>query len=410
MILRARIWRYALALVVSVLPFALVFQALLTGRDLREMRTVYLRSRAAALAGRLENLPILDSGPAPFEPLYDEESALLDAVVIAPDDPSAENARLGPIWRGRELFRTEYATVDGVAVFRAYVPFHSASGLRIARIDLDAAGADFLTAQAGRDLAVSVIAGLALWALAVYALLQARRRTALERRQLELEHMAHLGRLSAVLAHEIRNPLGTIKGFMQLAAERAEGGVSSTLAPALDEVRRLENLVRDLLLYGRPAEPAAAPVEWRDLTRELAVSVPNGAARLSFTPESMEFRSDPNLLRQILLNLIRNSVEALEGAPEPQVRVELSRQPGRGVRISVSDNGPGLPREVKDKLFEPFVTTKASGTGLGLPIAKRLVESLGGTLQFHDNQPHGAVAEILLPEGYPGREERWNRS
>jgi two-component system, NtrC family, sensor histidine kinase HydH len=390
--------RYLLAALVFTLPVILLVQALLAGREIDQMKSVYLRNRAAAVAGRLETLPAGEQAEERFDALAEEEPALVDVRVLEPQDSGLENSSLGAIWKGRELFRTSESEVDGQKVFRAYVPFHSPAGLRIARIDLAAGGADFLLVHARRNLTFAVGSGLVLWALALYVLLSARRMATLERRQLELEHLAHIGRLSAVLAHEIRNPLGTIKGFVQLATERGDPAVISFLEPVIQETLRLERLVKDLLLYGRPRDPVIAPVDWLSLAAEVTSgqAPPQGAARVLYGPEQWRIETDRDLLKQALLNLIRNSIEALEGR-EGEVRLSAAGGPRGGLTIRVTDTGPGIPPDVRSKLFQPFATTKASGTGLGLSIAKRLVESLGGTLRLQDGVPCGTTGEIVLP-------------
>src|SRR5207248_1656038 len=108
------------------------------------------------------------------------------------------------------------------------------------------------------------LSGLSLLVLALWAVLSARRAAELERKQLQMEHLAHLGQMSAILAHEIRNPLGTIKGFAQLACEKGDQRIALLLAPVLTEIGRLEKLVRDLLLYSKPCQPGVQRIEWSE--------------------------------------------------------------------------------------------------------------------------------------------------
>jgi signal transduction histidine kinase len=395
---KARTSRTVLVAVVLALPVVLIVHALLTARELREMKGAYLRSRAAAVAGRLETLPVDITEEARLDALSQEEPALVGVRIFERQDAGAESARLAPIWTGRLLFRTVEASSNGESVFRAYVPFHSPAGLRIARIDLAATGADYLVTHARHSLTLAVLAGVVLWSLAVYVLWASRRMAALERRQLEFAHLAQIGRLSAVLAHEIRNPLGTIKGFVQLAAEQVDSGVRGLLEPVVEEILRLESLVNDLLMFGRPRQPVTQTIRWQPLAQE-GVAAANGAGgcvAIVCGAEDWNLETDPELLKQVLLNLVRNAVEATAGLDGAEVRVTAAVRRG-GFSIAIVDNGLGLPAEVKAKLFEPFVTTKASGTGLGLSIAKRLAEALGGALELRDNDPRGTVAELVFP-------------
>jgi two-component system, NtrC family, sensor histidine kinase HydH len=398
MTVNARTSRIVLVAVVLALPVVLIVHALLTARELREMKGAYLRSRAAAVAGRIETLPEDITEDARLDTASREEPALVSVRIFERQDAGPESASLAPLWDGRLLFQTGEAISNGETVFRAYVPFHSPAGLRIARIDLAATGADYLVTHARHNLALAVFVAVVLWTLAVYVLWASRRMAALERKQLELAHLAQIGRLSAVLAHEIRNPLGTIKGFVQLAAERADSGVSGLLDPLLQEVLRLERLVSDLLMFGRPRQPVTQTIRWQPLAQEV-VAAANGAGGpvpIICTAEDWNLETDPELLKQVLLNLLRNAEEAAAGLEGAEVRVSAALRHG-GFTIAIADSGPGLPAEVKAKLFEPFVTTKASGTGLGLSIAKRLTEALGGTLELRDNQPRGTVAELVFP-------------
>jgi len=396
----ARIYRYLWSLAVLALPLALLTSAVVTFRELQTMQRVYLRDRAATIAGRLETL-LPERLAEALETLAAEEPGLVDIQVFAAHEETPERPLMDPIWRGQQLYQTREVDLNGEKVFRAYLPFHAGSELRIARIDLAASAADFLVTHARHNVLVASLSGLVLLLLSAYALWAARRTARLERRQLELEHLARLGELSAALAHEIRNPLGTIKGFAQLAAERADQAMLALLEPVLGEVRRLERLVTDLLLYGRPSEPAWRLTEWAVLCAGLEAyareAIGARPIRFSCRAEPWRMRTDPDLLKQVLVNLIRNSVEALEGSEDGEVRLGAVRGPAGGLLISVEDNGPGLPQPVRARLFQPFLTTKATGTGLGLSIARQLASALGGQLNLLPVDPHGARAELLFP-------------
>ena len=333
--------------------------------------------------------------PGGLEALYDAESNLRNIRVIERDSPAGRQAELAPIWDGRQLYRTEAASTPDGPVFRAYVPFHGPDGLHIAQIDLDPHAADFLVVHARHNVLISVAGGLALVLLSMYAVWSARRSAALERKQIALQHLARLGRLSATLAHEIRNPLGTIKGFTQLAAERGDDSTAPLLAPVLRETERLEALVNALLTYGRPPAADKRRIRWPEISGLLLQSAPPGL-NLRIDARNLEFTSDPDLLKQILLNGLRNAFEAVSAEPQPEVAVGIRATNGNRVEIAVRDNGPGIPAEIRDKLMEPFFTTKASGAGLGLPISAQLAEALGGVLEIRSRDPHGAEMLLIL--------------
>jgi two-component system sensor histidine kinase HydH len=317
----------------------------------------------------------------------EEESGLLDLEILRPPANSANDA-LAPLWEGRELFRTQQlALPGGVPVFRAIVPFHSTEGLRLARLDLDAREADFLIRDARRHLLFAVLSSAILVGLSVYSA-----RSML--RQLELEHLAHIGTMSAVLAHEIRNPLGAIKGFAQLAAESASPPQRAMLDPIVREALRLESLVRDLLLYGRPAQPFWSELTAAEVAAAVAAHAPPAPVFVLDAPD-VTFSSDPNLLQQALLNLVRNALEAVEGLELKRVRLSVAATPGEIV-WRVEDNGPGLRPEIQSRLFQPFQTTKAFGTGLGLAISRKIAHALDGSLSLANRPAGGTVAELRL--------------
>jgi two-component system sensor histidine kinase HydH len=384
-----------LLLVVSLaLPLVLVVHSILASRELREMRAIFLRDRAANIAARLELMPAGKVEHGDFEELHESEPALLGLRVFGPEDPDPGNGAVDAIRSGRELYRAEV----GPAVFRAYVPFHSGSEVKIAEIELAASAPDFLLAHARHNVLLTAATGAVLLAVALFAIWSMNRAARLERRRLETERLAELGSMAAVLAHEIRNPLGTIKGFAQLARENADGRTAAPLDAIVRESRRLERLVNSLLLYGRPLEPKVRTISWDALAADLAAHAHEaiGGRPVEFVMDAKlaTLETDPDLLKQALLNLIRNSVEAIPDGSPGRVSLRITPTDQGGVRIAVEDDGPGLPEKVRARPFAPFTTTKASGTGLGLPISKKLVEALGGTIRLAAVEPHGTRAEL----------------
>jgi len=387
--------RHSLHLLLTALTFLLaamlMLSALRTYQELSDQRVVYLRSRVATLAARLESIP--PSVPqSEWQQLIAAEEDSLAALAIL--DRAGSDASLAPLWDGRELFRTEsiFATP---ALFRAYVPFHSNGHLLLARIDIAADSADFLTAHAIHHLILVGAGGLLIVILSLVSLYGASRLAHAERRQVELQNLATLGEMSAALAHEIRNPLGTIKGFAQLLQEKLHGQHDSLLTPILSETSRLEALVRDLLLYGRPAQPVLGPVKSHFLEQLVRQHAPQ-APRLDNSVAPFTLITDPNLLEQVLLNLLRNAFDAAGSQPDGFVRFEALATPHHAI-LRVVDNGPGLSEAASARLFEPFFTTKATGTGLGLSISRKLIEALGGSLTISSPPAGGLAAEIRLP-------------
>jgi two-component system sensor histidine kinase HydH len=373
------------------LPVVLVLHSIWAMRELREMRAIFLRDRAAAIAARIEAM----AGEDGLGRLSEDDPALVDVRIFRASDPADPDGPVGAIRAGRELFHTETSG----NVFRAYVPAHVAGQAVVARIELSADAPDALLVHGRHNVAVAAASGGLLMALAGLALWSMNRAWRLERRQMETERLAELGSLSAVLAHEIRNPLGTIKGFAQLAGEGAGPRAAKPLEAIVREAQRLERLATSLLQYGRPQQPALREVSWPAIASDLEAHAREaiGGRPIEFTAggDLTELRTDPDLLKQALLNLVRNAVEAIPEGDLGAVRINATRE-AAGFTIVVEDNGSGLPEPVRSRVFDPFVTTKASGAGLGLPISKKLVESLGGELRLCAANPRGTKAEMVF--------------
>jgi signal transduction histidine kinase len=392
--------RWIVAAVMLALPLVLLLSSVRSLGELDNTRSLYLRNRAATIAARLENLPLDDTDDNLAEMLYAEEPALVDLRIYRSPEEEPGNSNLQSLWRGEALFQIGLAEVDGEQVYRAYIPFHLGLALRIARVDLAVDSADFLVEHTRHHIVLSLLASLALVGFTVYFLWSERRAVEFQRRRLELEHLANLGKMSAVLAHEIRNPLGTIKGFVQLSMEKAQDAVRGLLTPVLEETARLEKLVNDLLLYGRPREPEPQPTEWAVLAGRLEThareAIGNGTTQFHTTGDLVRLDTDPEMLFQVLLNLVRNSVEAVAEIQDGEVTLSAQRTGRSGVSIRVEDNGPGLPPEIRDRLFEPFTTTKSNGTGLGLSIARKLTSALGGRLEISPGPDRGLTAKLVF--------------
>jgi signal transduction histidine kinase len=215
------------------------------------------------------------------------------------------------------------------------------------------------------------------------------------------ERLRALGELAAGMAHEIRNPLGGIRGAAEvLVKPETRADARAEFGKLLDdEVTRLDRVVANFLDFARP--PAAEisrvrPAEVVDAVLLLisGAAKPAGVATENAVAADVEVRADPALLRQILLNLCLNAVQAQESRGGV-VRVTASRD-GDRVALDVSDRGPGVAPDLRGRLFDPYVTGRAGGTGLGLPIAARLAESLGGRVELASTGDAGSVFRVTL--------------
>ncbi len=223
--------------------------------------------------------------------------------------------------------------------------------------------------------------------------------------------------LAAGLAHEIKNPLAGLQGSAELLAREAEGPAREYAQVIAREAKRVDGLVRELLDLARPAALQAGPVSIHDLAEHvlvLAKGVPGGD-RVTFVrrydPSLPPIQADQEKLTQVLLNLVRNALDAVADERVPAVVLETGVAPlriraksGRTrplARISVQDNGPGIPEPMLPRLFTPFATSKPHGTGLGLAISRRIVEAHGGRIEVKNRSGRGAEATVYLPLDLP---------
>ncbi|MEK8023442.1 MAG: ATP-binding protein, partial [Candidatus Hydrogenedentota bacterium] len=215
-----------------------------------------------------------------------------------------------------------------------------------------------------------------------------RRLRALIRRS---EALAAVGEMAARVAHEIRNPLGGILGFLGLAERKASPEIAGYIAESKKAVRRLEEIVKNLLAFARPVPGTAADFSlaetWAEIERaEIARDAENiSPPRAKVEPlqaglVTVRLKGDPALFDRVVGNILRNAREAAGRAGAVALRVRLGDP---CVWIEIDDNGPGWPQQLSDKLFEPFVSTKEEGSGLGLAISRRIVEELGGAIKCH---------------------------
>jgi two-component system sensor histidine kinase PilS (NtrC family) len=222
------------------------------------------------------------------------------------------------------------------------------------------------------------------------------------------EKLAAVGELAAAIAHEIRNPLASISGSVQVLSATAPPGSSERrlMEIVVQESHRLSSILEDFLKYVRPREQAIESVDvaaaLRDVVTLLAHSdelSPRHDVALALEPESVVLLADPGQLRQVFWNVLRNAVAAMPdgGRLSLEARVE-----GGAWSLTVADQGRGMSREEQDRLFTPFAHTVPGGTGLGLAIVYRIVEEHGGGIHVESAPGEGTAITITLPLAGPG--------
>jgi signal transduction histidine kinase len=254
---------------------------------------------------------------------------------------------------------------------------------------------------------------LSAWAITtVYREMIAPMRLKLVESRLTIERqekLASLGVLAAGVAHEIRNPLTAIKARL-FTLKKAVGERSTALRDAYiieREIGRLERIVRDVLLFARPAEPKSQLISAVVLLHEVTdlmrgqMEKSNIALDVAASADAT-LQGDPDQLKQVLLNMVRNAADSIGECGQITLRLRtertsLSGRPSDAAILEVEDTGKGISPEVQKRLFDPFYTTKPAGTGLGLSIAARIVEQHGGALRYKTEFGHGTTFRIALP-------------
>lgn len=227
------------------------------------------------------------------------------------------------------------------------------------------------------------------------------------RREIERsQRLASVGRLAAGVAHEIRNPLSSIKGFATYFKQRYQDVPEDqqTADIMIQEVDRLNRVVNQLLEFSRPVSVSPKPTSFKDLMADSLKLIHQQAQDKQIAVNTLnsanidEIHIDPDRINQVLLNLYLNAIEAME--PGGKLQIEISdREENDGLNIQISDTGHGIPAEDLPKIFDPYFTTKSSGTGLGLAIAHNIVEAMGGTIEVKSRTGKGTTFTLRLPIG-----------
>jgi signal transduction histidine kinase len=263
---------------------------------------------------------------------------------------------------------------------------------------------------------VLVLLGLSVWQVRTL-----RQYLTLQEQAARQERLAALGGMAAVLAHEIRNPLGAIKGLAQFLGEkRTEDPTRTEMTQTIaTEATRLERLVSDLLTYARPRPPELQPMDLSAVLREV-VALGQSAAdaagvkvRLEAGDVLSKVMADPEQMKQLFGNLVLNALQAMLNGGTLTVRGKVisdfgSRISDSAIRttsagqsaivIEVEDTGSGIPEGDLPHIFEPFYTTRTKGTGLGLAICRQIVEAHAGMIRVSRTGPKGTAIEVILPQ------------
>jgi two-component system sensor kinase FixL len=241
-----------------------------------------------------------------------------------------------------------------------------------------------------------------------------RRVEALQAELLHVSRLNAMGQMSAAIAHELNQPLTAILNYMRAARRTLESAQENAIARSLEMVDKAANqvlragaIIRNLREFVEKRDSKRTPEDLNKVLEEAVALGFVGAAHLNM---AITFDLDPDLpqvhidriqIQQVLINLIRNAIDAMHDSPTRALTIETRRGADDTVELTVSDTGPGLSPEVRARLFQPFVTTKDRGMGIGLTICKSIVDSHGGSIAALEGQAQGAAFRIRLP-GFTG--------
>ena len=242
--------------------------------------------------------------------------------------------------------------------------------------------------------------GEMIGALVIFSDLTARKET--QRRMAQAERLATLGELMAGVAHEVRNPLTAIRGYVQILRQQTSDPIHQEyLSVVLKEIDSINKVIQQLLDFSRPRHSQWQQVSLNALIEETLVLVQTAGvqARVDFISELDNelnpINADRELLKQVLLNILINAVQAISA--RGKIRIQTWQYSDSQQAISIEDNGCGIDLSLQKKIFDPFFTTKASGTGLGLALSQRIINAHQGDIRVASLPGYGATFTLILP-------------
>lgn len=395
----------------SLLTVALVWFAIANCRNSLPFAQSYLHGLALSLGQAIESISFRDPSLQLLADFRSNDIAYF--VVIDPagrirfhTNPDLigepiEDQRWNMVFKAPDATRQMIRLGTGETVFESQQQLHLTGNTLVLRLALHTWQADQIVRRAKTTSALIMALVVLAWGLG--AVLLRLQRRALEHRQ-ELarqEHLAQLGGLGAVVAHEVRTPLAGIKGYAQLLEEGLNDPRQQRYArTVVAEAERLELLVNELLTYARqepmPEGTAFVEQELRAVWEQLSAGGETAGVRLEVSGGlNVPVACDPDRIRQVLLNLLTNGVQAMPDGGV--ITIDLALEP-ETVALRIRDTGTGFPPEMLTRVFEPFVTTRARGSGLGLAVCRKIVQGYLGEIQVKNRTDRqGGEVVVRLP-------------
>jgi two-component system, NtrC family, sensor histidine kinase HydH len=312
---------------------------------------------------------------------------------------SLSKEEIGPDWQSQKASGRRITLKTGIPAYEFNAPIHRPDGrTETLRLVLQTTPADRIVSNARRTWWMAAGVLVLLWAAGILCVQTFARQILLQQELERRKQWALIGQMTAVLAHEIRNALGSIKGYAQWVDEKIESfdPKKAGLSAVVRGVERVERLVQELLSFSREETLNLRPMDPFPLLQEAIESVASSwSGKIELEPScETQVIADREKLGRVFINGIQNAIQAMGN----DGRIRISTQTGGGwAKISMEDSGPGIPESEIPHLFTPFHTTKVDGTGLGLAISKKIVEGMGGkiTLSNRDRE-RGAILCIQL--------------
>lgn len=393
-----------------LLSMLLLWFASTSCRSARPVAQCFLRGIALSLGQAIESLTFRDTSLSLLKDFKSNDIAYF--AVIDPGGrylfhsnqdligEQVEDERWKPVFKQPVATEERRKLGTGETIFESQQQLHLAKGTLVLRLALHTWQADQIIRRARVGGGSIVILLVTAWIMAFF-LLRLQRRALDHREQLaQQEHLAQLGALGAVLAHEVRTPLSGIKGYAQLLEERLDEPRQQRFAQKIvTEAARLEALVNELLTYSHQEAMPDGLAAVDEVVESAWEQIAAGAQMSGVTMEMHGLIEQPvslfpDRLRQVLLNLLMNAVQAM---PEGGViRVSLF-EGDEHATIVITDQGPGFGLDTLKKAFDPFYTTRPSGSGLGLAVCRKIVEGYGGTINAENSEEGGAMVTLVLP-------------
>jgi len=393
-----------------LLTSLLLWFAVANYRNAEPVAQSILRGMSLSLGQAIEALAVRDPSLKTLADFSSHDSAyfsLIDTQGVIrfhrnPDlvGSRIEDQRYLPVAAAPVITEERIRLGTGEVVFETQQQLHLPGETMVLRLALHTWQADQIIRRARTGLMVIVVLLTVAWGFGLWVLRLQQRDLQRREEMTRHEQLVRLGELGAVLAHEVRTPLAGIKGFAQLLRERVQDARQQEYAGKIvTESERLEGLVTDLLTYTRQEAMQSGSAVVLELVQDAWESFAAEAAQAGVGVQITGAIARPvacpaDRLRQLLLNLFSNALQAMPDGGTVQINLS---DDGEQATILISDSGPGFAEESLKRAFDPFYTTRASGSGLGLAVCHKIVAGYGGIMTVANGSSGGANVTLQLP-------------